>query len=199
MIKINLLGEPPRLDATTKRWLGTYMVSLAAMVLIGLVARGLMTGRIAHLERETNVLNSELLALKRATKEVRDLESKRKELRAKLDVIARLKETKIGPVRIMDDLNGAVPDRVWLTEIAERSGVLRLSGYALDNQTIAAFMKDLDRSDFFETVELVETKQMEREGVKIKLFTLESKVNYAGAVTTGSTRRAGVVGGEDVG
>lgn len=181
MIKINLLGEPARIDETTKRALIIYVASLVGIVLCGFVARALTIERIAHLEQETAALNREFLALKKQTKEVRDLESKRRELRGKLDVIARLQETKVGPVRIMDDLNVAVPDRMWLTEIAEQSGVLRLSGYALDNQTIATFMKDLDRSHFFDTVELVETKQMEREGIKIKLFTLESKVNYAGA------------------
>lgn len=192
MIKINLLGEPARIDESTKRALIIYVASLVGIVLCGFVARSLTTERIAHLERETAALNLEFLALKKQTKEVRDLESKRRELRAKLDVIARLQGTKVGPVRIMDDLNVAVPDRIWLTEIGEQSGVLRLSGYALDNQTIATFMKDLDRSDFFDTVELVETKQMEREGIKIKLFTLESKVNYAGASGESTQRVEGV-------
>ncbi len=198
MIKINLLGEPARIDGTTQRWLGVYGASLVALVLIGFVARFVTVDRIARLEEETAALNTELLALKKSTKEVRDLESKRKELRGKLEVIARLKLTKIGPVRIMDDLNRAVPDRVWLTEIAETSSVLRLSGYALDNQTIAAFMKELDRSDFFDSVELVETKQMERDGVKIKLFTLESKMNYAGT-TTGAVQSATAAGVGGVG
>lgn len=196
MIKINLLGEPASVDGTTKRWLGAYAASLVAVVMLGIVARCVSVERIARLEDETTTLNTELLSLKKSTKEVRDLELKRKELRGKLEVIARLKLTKIGPVRIMDDLNRAVPDRVWLTEIAETSGLLRLSGYALDNQTIAAFMKDLDRSDFFDTVELVETKQMERDGVKIKLFTLESKMNYAGtAAGAAQSAAAGGTGG----
>jgi type IV pilus assembly protein PilN len=198
MIKINLLGEPPTIDRSTQRWLGAYGASLLVLLVVCFIARALTTARIEVLEVETAALNSELLQLKKQTKEVRELDAKRKELYSKLNVIAQLKLTKVGPVRVLDDLNAAVPERVWLTEIAESAAVLRMSGYALDNQTIAAFMKELERSDFFDTVELVETKQMERAGVKIKLFTLESKINFAGS-PGGATLNAAAAGGERAG
>jgi len=195
MIKLNLLGEPPGLDRTTYRWLGAYGASMVLLLVLGVTTHSLTASRIASLEEETSSLNTELLRLKKETKEVRELDAKRKELHAKIDVIARLKLTKVGPVRVLDDLNQAVPERVWLTEIAESAAVLKMSGYALDNQTIAAFMKELESSDFFDTVELVETKQMERNGVKMKLFTLESKINYAGGPSNPSMSMVGFGGG----
>ena len=198
MIKVNLLGEPAGIDRATQRWFGAYGASVLLLVTLCGVVYASSIARVGALESETTQHNSTLIKLKKETKEVRELDAKRKELHAKLDVIARLKLTKVGPVRVLDDLNQAVPERVWLTEIAETATILKLSGYALDNQTIAAFMKELERSDFFETVELVETKQMDRDGVKMKLFTLESRINYAGAspkpAATADTAPEGRVG-----
>lgn len=184
MIRINLLGEPARLDARGTRWLVAYGASIVALCAVCLVVRYAALREESALTRETEALVSELGRLKQITQEVRTLESKRTNLRAKLDVIDTLKRNKTGPVRLLDDLNAALPDRAWLTDIAENLGSMKLVGYALDNQVIAGFMKALERSDFVETVELIEAKLMARDGVKIKMFTLDTKINYAGAKPT---------------
>jgi type IV pilus assembly protein PilN len=132
-----------------------------------------MNSEAAKLERQ-------LAALQETTKEVRELDKKRTELNDKLVVIATLKRNKAGPVRVMDDLNMSLPERAWLTEFREGAGTLRMIGTALDNQTIATYMKDLQASDYFTAVDLVETKQIESKGVKIKNFTLDAKITYTG-------------------
>lgn len=180
MIRINLLGEPPRIDARGVRWLVAYGCSVAALVVICFVVRADAVRDEATLAAQTESLSGELGRLREITKEVRTLETKRAGLRAKLDVIDTLKRNKVGPVRLLEDINTALPERAWLTEVAENLGSMKLVGYALDNQVIAGFMKALERSDFVNSVELVEAKQMERDGVKIKMFTLDTKINYSG-------------------
>ena len=120
----------------------------------------------------------------------------KQDLNDKLHVIALLKKSKSGPVRVLDDLNTSIPDRSWLSTLKESENVLHIAGFALDNQTIAAFMKDLARSDFFESVDLEETKIAQKDGVKIRAFSLNSKINYAGktkAVPTPSTLAPGTL------
>lgn len=184
MIRINLLGEPARVDAGAVRWLVAYGASLAALITVCSVVRHDAAQQEVTLTAHTEELVAELGRLKDVTKEVRDLDAKRSELRAKLDIIETLKLNKVGPVRLLGDINGALPDRAWLAEIGENQGAMKLVGYALDNQVIAGFMKSLERSDFIDTVELIEAKQMERDGVKIKMFTLEMKINYSGVTPT---------------
>ena len=182
MIKINLLGDDTAVDHSGKLIVAGYVLSLVMFCAIFYFMGQSVGADVARLTHETDLLTKQLNKLKETTKEVHELENKRQELNDKLAVIAKLKRNKIGPVRVMDDLNLAIPERAWVSDMKESAGVLRLVGFALDNQTIAVFMKDLEASDYFDAVELVETKQADREGVKIKAFTLDTKVNYAGKI-----------------
>lgn len=190
MIKINLLG-----DSTIKDHSGTYQVfgyGVAMTLSIG-VCILLMTaviGKIDDLNSRAQDLEVELTAIQKRTAEVRELEAKRKLLREKLAVIATLKRNQTGPVRVMDDLNTALPDKAWIREVKEKDNVLRIVGMALDNQTIAAYMKGLETSDYFERVELIEARQSLWKGSKLKLFTLSTKVNYAGKIKSQANKEA---------
>lgn len=194
MIRINFLGDTGATARMAVLQVGLYLGSIViGAVICALMYRSSAT-EVEQLTRETDELSRTLTQLQETTTEVRNLESKRAELNSKLAVIATLKRSKAGPVRVLDDLNSALPERSWLQEIREVGGKLRLTGLALDNQTIAAFMKDLETSDFFDGIELVETRQHEREGVKISSFTLDTSVRYAGAADP--TEVDGAVAGE---
>jgi hypothetical protein len=60
----------------------------------------------------------------------------------------------------MDDLNRALPTQLWLREVQESKGELKINGRALTNQDIAVFMQALERSEYFSNVELKESRQM---------------------------------------
>lgn len=180
MIKINLLGNETARDNTGIFLMAGYGVTLGLCLLICLILQHSINSGIEELTAKERQLQAELERLQKITVEVKDLEKKEKDYQDKLVVIARLKKSKAGPVRVLDDLNKAVPERAWITGMKEQTGLLRIEGRALDNQTIAGFMKDLDASDYFDQVELVETRQVEDKGVKIKEFVLNTTVSYTG-------------------
>jgi type IV pilus assembly protein PilN len=197
MIKINLLGNDTAIDNSGVFLLGGYLLSMGACLLVCFILYSSAASDVSQLTEDTTRLQTQLTKLKETTKEVHDLEHKREDLNSKLAVIATLRRSKVGPVRVLDDLNMAVPERAWLTEIKEASGSVKISGVALDNQTVSLFMKDLEASDYFENIELVESKQalakasdpsktvdMTRgdnsDSVKINEFALQTKVLYAG-------------------
>lgn len=182
MIKINLLGEENQADTSATVAVGGYVASLAVIIIGFFMAYYSASGTVEELTERSENLNRQLTRLKELTKEVKDLEAKKKSLQEKLVVIATLQRSKTGPVRVMADLNGALPEKSWVTEVKESGGVFRLTGMALDNQTIADFMKDLDLSDYFDTVDLIETRQALKDKVKMKSFLIQTKVNYAGAM-----------------
>ncbi len=182
MIKINLLGDDSVQDSTGILWAGGYAAGLVLFLVTCFFLNSSINASIAENTERESVLQAQLVELQKKTKEVRDLEKKRKELSSKLAVIARLKKNKIGPVRVMDDLNISIPERSWLTDVKETNGAFSIRGFALDNQTIAEFMRSLDSSDYFVNVDLVETKQATKLGAKIKQFVLQAQVNYAGKI-----------------
>lgn len=180
MIKINLLGNDTARDNTPVFLLAGFGASVIVLLLLCLGLQHSINSSIAELTSKEQQLAAELDRLMKITVEVRDLEAKEKEYQDKLIVIARLKKSKSGPVRVLDDLNRAIPERAWVTGLKEQNGLLRIEGKALDNQTIAVFMKDLDASSYFDQIDLVETKQIEDKGVKIKEFVLNTAISYAG-------------------
>jgi len=190
MIKINLLGEESVIDYTAIYWLIGYLASLLVCGLVLFLLNSSIVSSIKELRNRAETLDAQLAKLKIVTKEVRNLETKKEELRDKLAVIAVLKRNKTGPVRVMDDLNLALPERAWLTNVKEKDGLLRIQGMALDNQTIAAFMKGLEGSEYFSDVDLVETKQVEWKKARIKEFILQTKVNYAGKIAAAAAQAA---------
>ncbi|MBX7143746.1 MAG: PilN domain-containing protein [Oligoflexia bacterium] len=180
MIKINLLGEDTVVDNSHNLLIAAYVASLLVCLGIFYYLNDSISVEVAQKTTEAGKLERQLAALQETTKEVKELDRKRAELNDKLVVIATLKRNKVGPVKVMDDLNMSLPERAWLTDIKESGSILRISGFALDNQTIATFMKDLQASEYFTSVDLVETKQVEERGVKVKDFTLDAKISYTG-------------------
>ncbi|RMG44740.1 MAG: hypothetical protein D6719_01285 [Candidatus Dadabacteria bacterium] len=182
MIKINLLGEDTRIDHTGLLVLIGFAASLVLLIVVFFFMQQSITADIIKMSDKKGELEAELARWQKETKAVKDLEKKKKDLKLKLAVIARLKRSKIGPVRVLDDLNMALPERSWLTRIDAKSDRLQIKGLALDNQTIALFMKELEASDYFNNVDLVETKLVDRKGVKMNNFTVSTRVNYAGKI-----------------
>lgn len=115
-----------------------------------------------------------LAKLETQTKQVDDLEKKRNLLKEKLTTIATLKIKKHGPVHVLDDLNNAIPEKAWITELRDKNGQLEISGVALDNQTIAQFMANLGNFGSFDRdkVDLVQSFEFQQDNVKLKQFTL---------------------------
>ena len=188
MIKINLLGEKITTDRSGALILIGYVASVVVLAGIFLYLNAGISAEIADRASQVQRLEAQLNKLKNTTREVRELEAKRSQLRDKLAVIATLKRNKLGPVRAMDDLNSALPERAWITEVRETTeNIFRVMGKALDNQTIAQFMTGLGGSDYFREVELVEAKQNEWNDARIHEFILQAKVNYAGKIAAAPT------------
>jgi len=182
MIKINLLGSDAANDSTAPLWIGGYAASVVLLLAVFFLMHHSVSSELDIVGNDVESLERQLAAVKKTTKEVRELEAKQNSLEEMLVVIARLKRNKLGPVRVLDDLNLSIPERAWLTSVEERAGSFRMLGLALDNQTIAQFMRELESSDYFDRVQLIESKQARYEGVNMRSFSLNARVRYAGSL-----------------
>lgn len=160
MIRINLLGDSTVVDATAKVWLAGYIASVVLSLGLGIFVYTSWNAEVSELTKEQSDLQAQLDGLLKQTKTVRELEQKKARLTEKLRLIATLKKSKVGPVRVLDDLNMALPEQVWLRGISEKGGKLKIKGRALANQDIAQFMQKLESSDYFADVDLEESRQM---------------------------------------
>jgi type IV pilus assembly protein PilN len=162
MIAINLLGQEKVVDYSGRLLFFGYCGVLGLVSLIAFWFSANIAVRTSELEEQARTLTGELAKLSVQTAEVRDLEEKRAIVKAKLAVIGKLKQSKLGPVRMLDDLNVALPSEVWLLDLSEVQNLLKIRGRALGNQDVAAFMKTLEKSDYIvpDSLNLEESRQM---------------------------------------
>jgi type IV pilus assembly protein PilN len=151
--------------------------------------------RLAEATRELNRLTQELVALQGPYATVQKIEAQKRELREKLKVIGELETKRRGPVRALEDLSSATPDKLWLTEFADTGGTLKISGLGVDEQTVADFMRRLAASPYFRAVDLDETSLVDQDGVKQKKFVLKGELDYLGPSSPPAAAPAPAAGG----
>lgn len=194
MIKINLLGEEQQADTSGLVFFGGWLGSFLLVCAVVFLFYNHVNDERARLEDEVASRERQLKELQEKTKEVKDLQAKQNTLNEKLAVIARLKRSKIGPVRVLDDLNLAVPERSWLLSVVETTGTLALKGMAIDDNDVATLMEKLEHSDYFGKVELIYSRQVKYDAVNIREFEIRTQVNYLGRLAASVASSAASAG-----
>ena len=181
MIRINLLSlrEAEREELLVRQRRRIVLGASAAVVFL-LAAEVGSRLQLRPIRAEHARLQAELVRLTAESKEIRVLDSLQRDLEEKLKTIKLLEDKKVGPVKVLADLSDAIPDPLWLLDFTENGGAATVTGLALDNQTIATFMRNLSASPFFADVDLSETTQSEQNGVPLKKFVVNARLSYAG-------------------
>ena len=171
MIRINLL---PVKAAQKKEMLKGQLMVVALVLLVsaGVCAAGYayVTGEVEAKQRQIDQKQAEITRLAKIIKEVKDYEKRQKDLRAKLDVLEKLKSSRSGPLYLLDELYKALPDKVWLTSFKEGGGRAQIKGIGANEEDVAVFMRNLEQSDLYEGVELKVTKQKVQDKIKFHEF-----------------------------
>jgi type IV pilus assembly protein PilN len=192
MIRINLLSvREIRAEIGRRQDLTIAAASIGVTLALILIVFLYQFSRSTLLSSRLSGIRQEIAALESRAKEVTELQRDIGELKQKLKVIDNLSKKKVGPVRVMESLSGATPIRLWLTEFKENAGNLSLNGMAVDNQTVADFLKALSGTAYFKDVELVETSQTEQEKLLLKKFSLRSRLIYQPSVSDSKSKNTG--------
>lgn len=179
MIKINLLPfRAARKKENIRRQISIY----ALIVIFVLVVTGYyfltLNREISRLETEKAQKKKELATYAQTTKKIKALRIKIKKIKGKLNVIQDLEKKKTGPVLLLDEIATAVPrDRVWLSSLSERAGILTLKGTARDNDTVAQFMTNLEKKKHINSVDLssAQLKELKSHQMNVTDFVITCK------------------------
>ena len=187
MIRLNLLPvRELNAESDRRRDLLVTGVSLATTTLILMGIYLYQSAQLSNLANELPAIRKEVEVLNGKVKELGNLEAKIKELKSKHKVIEDLRGQKTGPTLIMDSLASAIPSSLWLVELKQTGGSLIINGLAMDNQSVAEFIRSLSRSGHFKDVELVETTQADPKTGPYKKFSIQSAISYQ-IPTTGAS------------
>lgn len=177
MIRINLLPfRAARKKENIRRQVSYFAGSVAIALLIMAYYFLQLRSDLSDLKNENQKLRADLATYQRTVKRINTLEKKIAEIRNKLDVIKDLEKKKTGPVLLLDQVAMSVPkEKLWLTSFVEKKGKLTLNGTAMDNETVALFMTNLEKAELITAVDLRSAKLRSIPKYKLRVsdFSLE--------------------------
>jgi type IV pilus assembly protein PilN len=164
MIRINLLAverKPERkgfeLAGQKVAILGTAILALTAL-LVGWRVFSLRS-EAARLEQDIRSAQAEQLRLRSILQQVQEFENRRQQLQQRVALIEELRRGQTGPVRMLDEISRALPDRLWLTQVAQEASGVKIDGRTTSLTSLSDFVGNLEASGFFaKPVEIIESQ-----------------------------------------
>ena len=175
MIRINLLPfRKAKRRENLRMQISVFILSVVLVVIVLSFLGLIKSGQLKDVKAKNASLNKELKSYAEILKKIDELKRNRKDLQGKLDVIRGLEAQKAGPVQLFDEICMAVPvGRLFLKTLSEKeSGMVSMAGVAIDYDTVAQFMTNLENTKTIDTVTLKATSQTEVEEQKVCTFTL---------------------------
>ena len=171
MIHINLLPyRAAKKKENIRRQVSIFLLSLVVVGLLVFWYNSFLGGKIEALNAEIKNTKAQVAKYKKINDEIAEIKKKLAVLERKIKVIESLEANRKAPVQNMDSLYRLlVEKRMWYTQIEEKGEIFKLSGVAIDNQTVADYMTRIEKSDRFQNVRLASIKQYKTQGQELKL------------------------------
>lgn len=183
MIRINLL--PVRVSK--KKEAGKNQLIFFALAIVFALVCNFWWSRsrgdeLAAREDKVKRTKAEIAQLEKIIGEVTNIKAQQQAVKDKLAVLDKLKASREGPVRMLDELASITPKRLWLRKLDERSGAITFEGSAGNIDDVSAFLAALKKSPYFSAVELRRTSAKTEGKFKLVEFSIQASVNYVPAV-----------------
>lgn len=178
MIRINLLPfRAARTKENIRRQVSVFLLSIVLLVIVLVIANGYLAGQVDKLETRLDGLNAEIKVYEERARQVEAFKKELDELNQKIEVVNRLKSYRKNPPELLAELTElVVPGRMQLSRMSFSRTQVSMEGLSMDNETIAVFMRRLERSERFSSVRLSRSVQQVVQGVDMKNFQITCQV-----------------------
>jgi type IV pilus assembly protein PilN len=155
MIRINLLAVER--ERTKRRAIipAAHRVTLGASLIILATLLGLGWW-FWDLQRQSMAVDTAMAAAEREMQDLRGVlaqvqafEARKAQLQQRVSLIEQLRRGQSGPVRALDEISKAVPDRLWLTELGQKGDEFVISGMTTSLTGLSDFVANLEVSEWF--------------------------------------------------
>ncbi|MBI5041070.1 MAG: PilN domain-containing protein [Gammaproteobacteria bacterium] len=173
MARINLLPWREWERKRKQREFAGMAAAGALLAAIGVIIGHVqMEGMISGQEERNSYLQGEIKTLETRIEKIKDLESTKDKLLARMNVIQELQSNRPLSVHLMDELVRTLPEGVYLKKFTQKGAELTMEGAAQSNARVSAYMRNIDGSLWVGNPKLnvIETKTEDRR--RIAEFTL---------------------------
>jgi len=171
MAHINLLPwREERRKQLTQEFARQAVLAAVFAAVVGGYAWYYMNGLIDAQKHRNQYLHDQISVLQGQIKQIQELESTKKQLLARMNVIQRLQQRRPQIVHLFYELADTLPDGVYLTDVEQKGDNLTIKGRAESNARVSAYMRNLDASKWLKQprLEVIETDKNDR----VNSFTL---------------------------
>lgn len=165
MARINLLPWREQLRREKQRQFGFIAVgSVVLMALVVLYVHLHIDAIIEYQQSRNEHLKNEIRAVEARIKEIEELEKKKQQLIARMQVIEQLQSNRPEAVHLLEELVKAVPEGLYLAAFRQDGKTLTIEGKAESNARVSSFMRSLDASSWLAgpKLEYIQTEGSEK-------------------------------------
>lgn len=173
MIRINLLPfRAARKKENVRRQVSIFLLSFA-LIIIAVVYWNIWLGnKITKLKARNKDTTAQITKYDKINKEIAKIKKTLSNLEQKIKVIETLDGNRKDTVNLLESMTDLiVKERMWFTSLSVQGNNINIRGIALDERTIADFMKNLEGSGPYRNITL---KSINRQQIKGKSLNLKS-------------------------
>ena len=172
-VRINLLPHRELKRAARKREFifvaaGTLVFALAT----ALLAHTVLAGMVEAQQNKNKFLKAEIAKVDKEIEEIQRLKEQTAALLARKQIVETLQANRTEAVHLLDQLVRQLPDGIYLKGVKQTNDRINLTGYAQSNARIATLMRNFDSSPWLTNAELVETKAVQLNNLRVNEFSL---------------------------
>ncbi len=159
--------------------------------------------QLSRLDSEIAAANAETARLKKVLVDVEKFETRKAQLQKRVMLIEELRKGQTGPVHMLDALSRALPDRLWLTQLEQKTDAktnqtdITIQGVSTTMTSLSDLIGNLESSGYFaKPVEIVNSQvetlggaaQQQQQGApELVKFTVRATFQAPGAPAGGAT------------
>ena len=182
MTRINLLPwrEQQRKESERQFFTAAGGAVVMTLLVVGYIHIH-MTGVIDQQNARNEFLTKEIEAVDAQIAEIKELETEKSQLLARMKVIEQLQSQRPQMVHLFDELVKTVPDGVYITSVKQTGSSVIVEGVAQSNARVSAFMRNIDQSEWMSSPKLNVIEAMSKDGQRASKFVLDIKQVTEGA------------------
>jgi len=189
MIRINLLGQirpkasrRPTMAVDTGGAMPVAFIGIGAAVGLAVLAFFYLTWQRQLTEENNKIktLQAQKTELEQTKQQVEAFEKQKAVLQQRVNTIEQLQRDRTGGQELLDMVANTVSrtENLWLTQMTRKGTSLSLDGSSASINAVANFITALKRSGYFQKVEILESKQDDKNQA-VQTFTFQITAEIA--------------------
>lgn len=192
MIRINLLPfRAARTKENIRRQVSVFFLSMILLLVILLTLNMYLGGKVNSLEDNLADIKKDIKRYEKKAEKVDEFKKKLAELEQKIEIVDQLKTHRKDPPQLLAAITElVVPDQMQMKKLSYNGNSLLIEGIAMDNETVAVFMKRLEQHERIADVQLQSARQATEYEIEMKRFGINCKLAESSNGANGKAKKS---------